>query len=539
LQEVEMMKKLLVYAIPVAALILLIVIGVIVTSPASEPSQPSDIGIPAEPIANDDRYSALTGDMKYYRNPDYPVGYSNPVECMEVPQHPFMAPNDRNNNMHCDAYMTDTNEVSGPLGISPRVISSYLGFKMCATNVFDAQGRIMSMCANVSGPELRLHDAETLNTLATYRLPDRPQGWEEDPIGPLQDTSGGAYFYIDPQYRAVMGTFNLTVQVIEYDEGLGDFRLVREYDLSDYLVPREPPERDKLQPILPDWNGLWWFVSRYGMVGTLDQDSGEVHTLELKGEELQNSYTIGEDGVYIISDYAMYRFNADEEGRPVIDWRVEYDRGTRCKPGMINHGSGTTPTLIGDVVAIADNAEPRMNVMFLNRSSGETLCSIPVFEDGQSATDNCLVGLAREGENGTEYSVVVENNYGYLGFPIVDKGRSTVGGLMRIDAVPDGSGGYACKQVWTSDEISPTTVPKMSLGNGLVYFYTKYPREDMIDAWYFTAVDFETGDTVWRVLTGTGLGYNNHYSPIFIGPQGGTAYIGTLNGLISIRDTAP
>jgi outer membrane protein assembly factor BamB len=105
--------------------------------------------------------------------------------------------------------------------------------------------------------------------------------------------------------------------------------------------------------------------------------------------------------------------------------------------------------------------------------------------------------------------------------------------------VPDGSGGYMCKEVWASDEISPTTVPKMSLGNGLVYFYTKYPREDMIDAWYFTAVDFETGDTVWRVLTGTGLGYNNNYAPITIGPQGGTAYIGTLNGLVLIRDTEP
>ncbi len=98
-----MMKKLLVYAIPVASLILLIVIGVIVTSPASEPA---DSGIPAEPIANDDRYSDLTEDMKYYRNPDYPQGYSNAVAHLEVPQHPFMASNDRNNNMHCDAYMT-------------------------------------------------------------------------------------------------------------------------------------------------------------------------------------------------------------------------------------------------------------------------------------------------------------------------------------------------------------------------------------------------------------------------------------------------
>jgi hypothetical protein len=80
-------------------------------------------------------------------------------------------------------------------------------------------------------------------------------------------------------------------------------------------------------------------------------------------------------------------------------------------------------------------------------------------------------------------------------------------------------------------------VPKMSLGSGLIYLYTKEPRDDRLDAWYFTAVDFATGDTVFKVLTGTGIGYNNNYAPITLGPQGGTAYIGTLNGLVSIRDT--
>jgi hypothetical protein len=36
-------------------------------------------------------------------------------------------------------------------------------------------------------------------------------------------------------------------------------------------------------------------------------------------------------------------------------------------------------------------------------------------------------------------------------------------------------------------------------------------------------------------LAGSGLGYNNNYAPITLGPDG-TAYIGTLGGLVSIRD---
>ena len=53
---------------------------------------------------------------------------------------------------------------------------------------------------------------------------------------------------------------------------------------------------------------------------------------------------------------------------PQVRWSATYDRGTRQKPGQLSQGSGTTPTLIGkDLVAITDNAEPRMNVLFYKR----------------------------------------------------------------------------------------------------------------------------------------------------------------------------
>jgi hypothetical protein len=178
-----------------------------------------------------------------------------------------------------------------------------------------------------------------------------------------------------------------------------------------------------------------------------------------------------------------------------------------------------------------------MNVIFIKRSDGSKACRMPVFSDNESCTENSLIGMARQGHNGIEYSVIAENNYGYENMFSAGDGGSTVGGVARVDALPDGSGGYSCVQVWNSSEISLTTVSKMSLGSGLIYLYTKEPRDDSLDAWYFTAVDFAKGDTVFKVLTGTGLGYNNNYAPITLGPQGGTAYIGTLNGLVSVRDS--
>lgn len=79
-------------------------------------------------------------------------------------------------------------------------------------------------------------------------------------------------------------------------------------------------------------------------------------------------------------------------------------------------------------------------------------------------------------------------------------------------------------------------VPKVSLATGLVYTYTKRLRRDEIDAWYFTAIDFRTGETVYKQLAGIGLGYNNNYAPVTIGPDG-SAYVGALGGLIKLKDS--
>jgi hypothetical protein len=89
--------------------------------------------------------------------------------------------------------------------------------------------------------------------------------------------------------------------------------------------------------------------------------------------------------------------------------------------------------------------------------------------------------------------------------------------------------------VWTSDERAPSTVPKLSLSTGLIYAYTK--PLDPADPWYLTGIDFRTGRTVFKQLAGTGLGYNNHYAPVTLGPDG-TAYVGALGGLIRLADAS-
>ena len=90
--------------------------------------------------------------------------------------------------------------------------------------------------------------------------------------------------------------------------------------------------------------------------------------------------------------------------------------------------------------------------------------------------------------------MVVENNYGYTGPLSVQNGDTTLPGFERVDIRKRGRG---CRTL-DSDETAPSLVPKLSLANGLVYTYTKPPRDDDADVWYLTAIDFHTGETVWR-----------------------------------------
>jgi hypothetical protein len=453
------------------------------------------------------------------------------VDGAPVPRHPFMAATDPS-NMHVDAYASDVHAGPGPLGIDPEVRSTARGRLggECATVVFDRRGRIVTVCMSRSGPRLALLDPATFGELAGLDLPQRPSMKTWDLRAIVTDTSGGAYFYLDHRDRAVVPTSDRRIQevaTVQRPAGL-DLHVERTYDLAPALAAVDHDD-DTVPAVLPDWEGRYWFVTRHGVIGTVDPESGAVMTIVLDGEEIQNSFATAPDGVYVVSSHALYRLEADPAtGAPRIAWREVYDRGTRRKVGMIHHGSGTTPTLVGDEwVAIADNAEPRVNVLVYRRTAAadRLACRVPVFAPDRSAAENSIIGFGR--------ALVVENNHGYDIFTRMMFGRTATGGVARIDVDADGRG---CRLRWESPEISQTVVAKLSLANGLVYLYTKAPDAPRFtDAYYLTAVDFETGATVFKVLTGTGVGYDNHWAPITLGPDG-TAYVGVLRGLIAVRD---
>ncbi len=469
----------------------------------------------------------------------HPVDFSGPVAHVEIPQHPFMALN-WGNNMHCDSYISDTYEASGPLGLNSQVSSRTQGFGGYGTITYDSSGRLVAVYSNGRGFQLELMDPYSLEELASYDLPSRPWYWLFQGIMPWKYIGAGMYFFLDHQDCAIVPTTENTIQIVKARDSDGELELVREYDLGDYVVSMRWPNKDSVAWVLPDWSGeYYWYATTEGMVGTVDVDSGEVRAMRLDDEVIENSFAVAEDGAFILSDHALYRFSLDVNGSIVVDWRIAYDRGPKKKPGHITRGSGTSVTLMGGLdglVVLTDNAEPRINLQFVRRSDGTLACSIPVFEEGRSGTDISVAGFEHANENGDGtgvYSVLVENNWGHHTFP---RSRPEPG-LTRVDVVRHNDGTHECEEIWTSSE-KGIGVFKLSLGNGLAYMYWR-SESCPITTWYFTAVDFTTGNTVYKKLVGTGLGYNNWAGALFLHPDGGIAYSTTIFGLVMIRDAVP
>lgn len=463
---------------------------------------------------------------------------ANPFPAKPVPQSAFMAPNGLS-GVHLDAYQSDTYTFAGPLGHSLEVTSTFRA-GLCGTVTFDSKGRIIVVCVG-RRPIVYLLDPVTLQAKARLLMPQ-----SGNPDAPPTFGAGG-YFFLDQLNRAVIPTRTndlWRVKVVEHPLGP---RLVKDHTCEDDL-PEAIPTDQSILSTFPDAHGLLWFTTSGGndttaepaMVGTVVPSPTVATSCTVKltklpsGEIIRKSFGVDPDpsrgGVFVVSDKHLYRFDAEADGTPGETWSAPYDFGTRLKPGQLYIGSGTTPTLMGtDYVAIGDNADPRMHVVVFKRTAAplanRQVCAEPVFTPRFSDSFNSLIA--------TDTTITVENNYGY-DLERTLFGGTTVPGITRIDL---DSGGTGCHTVWENKTLSvPNVVSQASLATGLEYTYTKQGDLGLTDAWYFTAVDLRTGELVYKQLAGTGVLFDSHYSSVYLGPDGKTAYVGVLGGLVRIHD---
>ncbi|WP_322920444.1 hypothetical protein [Nocardioides renjunii] len=391
----------------------------------------------------------------------------------------------------------------GPLGLQPEVETAWLGLERCGRLEVASTDALVALCSTRSGSNLRLVDPETLRPTGTRELPARSDG----------SACGEDAFYLDAADRAVVATADRRVLAVptrteEGEPGLGE---PTTWDLRPYV-----PDRDCLVALAPDWSGRLWWVSRRGLVGTIAADTGRVAVTDL-GEEVRRDIAVDEaGGVYVVTDAALHRLAAGPDGTPQPVWRTAYDGSSGSAPVPVGAAGP------GGAVAITDTAEDRLGVLFLARDDGRTLCRQPVFEEGGGATDSTLAPLAS--------GVVVANNHGWSSPRSTLLGFTGSPGLARVDLAADG-----CALRWTSDAVSPSSGATASWPTGLLYAWTKRPSLAGVSAWYLTAVDAESGRSMWSVRTGTGLLAGSNGSEVLVGSEG-SAWLGTMAGLVRVRD---
>ena len=261
----------------------------------------------------------------------------DPAPGQDVPRHPFMAPNGRS-NLHNDAYQTDSYRWAGPLGnrlsselgpVRPRV---RLGHHRQPRPPGDRSAwGWTSPCWRCSSPD-------TLRVLAAMDLP--PPQPRPEPLPGLQRRR--LLLSRPPRPGGDLG------RQPPHPGGGGDRRhrqprFRAQARLRHHLGGPRGRRADLRASGLA---GRIWFASREAWSGSSHRCSGQVRSVDT-GEPIGNSFAVDETGgVFIVTDRAMYRFDA-AQGRPAVTWRRTYPNIGITKPGQTQAGSGTTPTLIG------------------------------------------------------------------------------------------------------------------------------------------------------------------------------------------------
>lgn len=331
-----------------------------------------------------------------------------------------------------------------------------------------------------------------------------------------------------------------------------EFKQVESYDLGALLTPTtELPDGDAISGVMVDFQGRYWINMRNSAnIYLFDPRTAKYPYTDLprinlgKGEFTRNGLALTKEGAaYIVTTQKMYRVDADANGNLYKVWEAPYDTIGEVRPGQIELGSGTTPTILGEgkYVAITDNDE-QMNVVVyrtdakLDPNEDRVVCKVPVFDfpgGGKGANSNSL--------NGSRNSIIVQNTYGYwfdfdeannYANPYLKQPGAL--GIERIDIDPNGKG---CTKVWVNKEVATVMVPRLSTRTGLIYTQDrKWDAENEVNAYYWVALDFRTGEVVWEKLAGTGDRFENWWLPPIIGPNG-ALYGPVYGGVTMIRDT--
>ncbi len=486
----------------------------------------------------------------------------------QVEENPYMAKSDA--NIHHDGYNTDSTDEILPLGIYPEINVSYETTNANASPAiyFDSYGH--AVVPLLGGIAIRDLNAEETTTLGYF--------------SPKQHDGGGymiqsSYTYLDNENRIVCPTSHNHVLMLRAtdEEGsvLPEFEKVLDIDVkaaAEAALGKELSQN--LLSVVFDYEGNLWFATggfriypdrgQQGVLGYIARSAidailtGEetdlakaVFVYDLPaGEGAENGIAASSEGAVILTNQNCYLLRANE-GVEVV-WKTPYEsvgakvsrEGDKTTGGGLAWGGGCSPSLTPNLVLFTDNQEI-VNLIALDMKTGEVVASLPVIDDlpegYQVAVENSAI-VYDDGE-GT-VSTIVCNWFGAgsagLANPDSDssiqsyaniydmnwltQGNSMIApGVQRVDTIKTETG-YEMKCIWSRNDLSDTSIMKLSTATGYIYGYVQDLNTRM---WQYIILDWETGETVFTMDVSNKFGYNNMAIGMYAGNSGNALYCPT------------
>ena len=499
------------------------------------------------------------------------VSTALPVKAMNakrVDENPYMAKSDA--NIHHDGYNTDSTDEVLPLGIYPEINVSYEKNNANASPAiyFDSYGH--AVVPLLGGIAIRDLNAEETTTLGYF--------------SPKQHDGGGyviqsSYTFLDSENHIVCPTSNNHVLMLRATDEAGnvlpEFEKVLDIDIkaaAETALGKELTQN--LLSVVFDYDGNLWFATggfriypereQQGVLGYIERSaidailngeqadlSDAVFVYELTpGEGAENGIAASKDGAVILTNQNCYLLRANNGVEAV--WCTPYEsvgakvsgENDKTTGGGLTWGGGCSPSLTPDLVMFTDNADP-VKLLALDMKTGEIVASMPVLDDlpegYQVAVDNSAI--VYDDSEGT-VSTIVCNWFGAgsagLADPTSDssiqsyaniydtnwltKGNCMIApGVERVDTIKTDSG-YEMKSIWCRNDLSDTSIMKLSTATGYIYGYVQDLESGM---WQYIILDFATGETVLTMDVSNKYGYNNMAIGMYAGNSGNALYCPT------------
>lgn len=485
-----------------------------------------------------------------------------------VDENPYMSNGDT--NIHHDCYNTDTTDAVLPIGIYPEINVSFEKTNANASPAifFDSYGH--AIVPLLGGLAIRDLNAAQTQTIGYF--------------SPTQHDGGGyviqsSYSFVDESNRIVCPTSNNHVLMLKTtdEEGnvLPEFEKVLDIDIKAAAEAILGKTLDQnLLSVVFDYDGNLWFATggfriypdrgQQGAIGYISRSAIDailnneevdlstavfVHELT-PGEGAENGIASSKDGAVILTNQNCYLLKAND-GVNVV-WQTPYasvgakesKEGDATTGGGLAWGSGCSPSMTSNLVLFTDNLDP-VNLIALDMKTGETVASLPVLDElpegTQVSVDNSAI--VYDNSNGT-VSTIVCNWFGagsanlgnadsdssiqsYANIYDVNwlqQGNKMIApGVERIDTIKT-ENGYEMQSIWCRNDLSDTSMLKLSTATGYIYGYVQDLETGM---WQYIILDFETGETVLSMDVSNKAGYNNMAIGMYAGNSGNALYCPT------------